>query len=440
MHKLDRFSRNRYDSAIYKNELKKNGVKVYSVLENLDSSPESVILEALLEGMSEYYSKNLAREVMKGLKENALQCKHTGGSPPLGYDVGPDGHLVINESEAEAARLIFDRFSKGLSYDTIIAELNRLGYLTKQGLPFQRNSLYSILTNEKYHGVYVYNKSSSKNHLGMRNTHSYKTDDEIIRIPDGCPRIVGEDVYMKVSGIIAENREAPARNRPKERYFLGSFIRCGYCDRSMYGNRRYSGRNKRLHITYRCPTHKDRCNNKEINRGYIEAYVLDVIRSTFGVKKSVEKMIKKVNRYIDKNMEHINKQIASSTDELMELNQKIDNVMSMITGGMSYDEIYETMDKLQAEKSTVLMRIEKLSATISHTYDDNDIDDIMSQCKTCLSSPSSVDGRLFFKRVLKNILVYRDYVEINLRTGLGVNDNFDTTLTIDRKEIYALSS
>lgn len=149
VHKLDRFSRNRYDSAIYKNELKKNGVKVYSILENLDSSPESVILEALLEGMSEYYSKNLAREVMKGLKENALQCKHTVGSPPLGYDVDPDGHLVINESEAEAVRIIFDRFSKGLSYDTIIAELNRKGYLTKQGLPFQRNSLYSILTNEK---------------------------------------------------------------------------------------------------------------------------------------------------------------------------------------------------------------------------------------------------------------------------------------------------
>lgn len=233
----------------------------------------------------------------------------------------------------------------------------------------------------------------------MRNTHSYKSDDEIIRIPNGCPRIVGEDVYMRVSSIIAENREATARNRPKERYFLGSFIRCGYCNRAMYGNRRYRGRNKNLYVTYRCPTHKDRCNNKEINRGYIEAYVLDVIRSTFGMRKNVEKLIKKVNQYIDKNMENINKQIATSTGELMAINQKIDNVMSLITGGMSYDEIYETMDKLQAEKSIVLTRIEKLAATISHTY--NDIDDIMSQCKTCLNSPSSVDGRLFFKRVLK---------------------------------------
>ena len=66
VHKLDRFSRNRYDSAIYKKQLKDNGVHVESVLERLDDSPESVILESLLEGMSEYYSKNLAREVLKG--------------------------------------------------------------------------------------------------------------------------------------------------------------------------------------------------------------------------------------------------------------------------------------------------------------------------------------------------------------------------------------
>jgi site-specific DNA recombinase len=102
VHKLDRFSRDRYDSAFYKRQLKKNGVRLISVLENLDDSPESIILESVLEGMAEYYSRNLAREVMKGMKETALQCKHTGGKPPLGYDVAPDGTYVINEQEAKA--------------------------------------------------------------------------------------------------------------------------------------------------------------------------------------------------------------------------------------------------------------------------------------------------------------------------------------------------
>ena len=97
VHKLDRFSRDRYDSAIYKKKLKKNHVKLCSVLERMDDSPESIMMEAVLEGMSEYYSKNLAREVMKGMNETALQCKHTGGCPPLGYDLDKNHHLIVNE-------------------------------------------------------------------------------------------------------------------------------------------------------------------------------------------------------------------------------------------------------------------------------------------------------------------------------------------------------
>ena len=85
VHKLDRFARNRYDSAVSKAKLKSNGVRIVSVLEHFDDSPESIITEGLLEAMSEYYSANLSREVMKGMKENALSCKHTGGKPPLGY-------------------------------------------------------------------------------------------------------------------------------------------------------------------------------------------------------------------------------------------------------------------------------------------------------------------------------------------------------------------
>ena len=123
VHKLDRFARNRYDSAVYNRELKKNGVLVYSVLENLDNSPESIMMEAVLEGMSEYYSQNLSREVMKGMKENAIQCKHTGGIPPLGYDLDADKRLIINPREAEAVKLIFDLYHNGYGYSYILDSL-----------------------------------------------------------------------------------------------------------------------------------------------------------------------------------------------------------------------------------------------------------------------------------------------------------------------------
>lgn len=133
VHKLDRFARNRYDSAVCKKQLKANGVRVVSVLEHFDDSPESIITEGLLEAMSEYYSANLSREVMKGMKENALSCKHTGGRPPLGYKVGTDMRLEIDENEASHVRFIFDSILNGMTYSEIISELNLRGVKTKKG-------------------------------------------------------------------------------------------------------------------------------------------------------------------------------------------------------------------------------------------------------------------------------------------------------------------
>lgn len=132
VHKLDRFSRDRYDSALYRHKLKEQGVKLISVTENFDDSPESVILESVIEAMSEYYSKNLARETMKGLIENAYQCRHNGGKPPLGYDVDPTTHnYVINEKEAAVVRKIFDMYLNGDSYEAIVTYMNAHGCRTK---------------------------------------------------------------------------------------------------------------------------------------------------------------------------------------------------------------------------------------------------------------------------------------------------------------------
>ena len=87
---------------------------------------------------------------MKGMKENALQCKHTGGVPPLGYDLDADKRLIINPREAEAVKLIFDLYHNGYGYSYILDSLFERGFKTKNGKDFQKNSLYGILTNPKY--------------------------------------------------------------------------------------------------------------------------------------------------------------------------------------------------------------------------------------------------------------------------------------------------
>jgi len=138
--KQDRFARNRYDFAVYKRELKSFGIRVISIKQPLDDSrPESVIMESMLEAFAEYYSRNLAEETMKGLKENAYHCKHTGGVPSLGYDVNTETKkYVINEEEAIAVRLIFNMARQGHGYGQIIHELNSKGFYTKRGKPSEK--------------------------------------------------------------------------------------------------------------------------------------------------------------------------------------------------------------------------------------------------------------------------------------------------------------
>ncbi|KNF10110.1 site-specific recombinase [Gottschalkia purinilytica] len=224
VHKLDRFSRNRYDIAFYKKQLKKNGVRLVSVLENLDDSPESIILESVLEGMAEYYSANLAREIMKGLKETALQCKHTGGKPPLGYDVAEDKTYIINKKEAQTVKIIFEIYSNGFGYNKIIDKLNNEGYKTKTGKNFGKNSIHDILKNEKYRGIYAFNRTARKEN-SKRNHRKSKPSSEIIRIEGGIPRIIDDNIWNKVRKRMDSNKNAT--NRAKETYLLSGLVYCG---------------------------------------------------------------------------------------------------------------------------------------------------------------------------------------------------------------------
>lgn len=437
VHKLDRFSRNRYDSAMYKRTLKLNGVRVYSVLENLDDTPESIMLESLLEGMSEYYSKNLAREVMKGMKETALQCKHTGGVPPLGYYVNQDKKLSVDEKEAETVRLIFDRYANGYTYGEIIAELNQRNMYTKRGSSFGKNSLYSILTNEKYAGVYVYNKTSSKDVFHRRNSHKYKDDDMIIKIPHGCPQIVSTNVYQAVQDRIAENRHLSGMYNTQHKYLLTGFVICGYCGRRMTGNRRYCGRNKSLYVSYRCHAHADQCISKEINRYYLEDYVLLKIKEHFGYKNQVAKVYHKVSRYIAKNAKALADEISALSAQLDDVNMAVSNLAEAVEKGVCLDDIFTRSEQLEEQKRQLEKEILRKNEIRSISFTDSDIEETWKQCKALIKCPTHPSNRVFLKKVLKNIIIKRDGVIITLNTGLSVHDDFDTVIFATRDEIYS---
>lgn len=195
VHKFDRFARNRYDHALYEKRLEDNGVKLLSVLEQLNDSPESVILKPVLTGMNEYYSLNLSREVKKGLNENALKCVHNGGTVPLGYDIGEDRRYIINE--AEIVRTIFKLYLNGVGYANIADMLNKEGYRNKAGKEFRKTSVRDFLLNEKFVGNYVYGKKDKNGKLTGKE----------IKIEGGMPQIISSEDFYRVQERINKRKK-----------------------------------------------------------------------------------------------------------------------------------------------------------------------------------------------------------------------------------------
>ena len=130
VYKLDRFSRNKYETAIHKKTLRDNGVKVLSAMENIPDTPEGIILESLLEGMNQYYSAELAQKVSRGMKETRKKGLYQGGTLLYGYML--DGRkIIINQSEAEVVRYIYSEYSRGIYVRDIIKALDTQGITYK---------------------------------------------------------------------------------------------------------------------------------------------------------------------------------------------------------------------------------------------------------------------------------------------------------------------
>jgi site-specific DNA recombinase len=419
VHKLDRFSRDRYDSAFYKRELRKNKVQICSVLENLDDSPESIILESVITGMAEYYSKNLAREAMKGMRETAYQCKHTGGKPPFGYKVNPDTRLYeIEEREAEGVKLIFQWVVEGKGYDQIIRELNARGYYTRKGQPFGKNSIHEILRNEKYKGVYIFNRAAEKDINGMRNNHNKKTEGEVIRIKGGLPAIVDEGVFDAVAAIISSRKHMVSCRQAKETYLLTSKIICGECGKGFGGARKFSGRGKRLYVTYRC-FNRDKsadiaCKNPEIQRDYIGKYVLNEISKIIFNDEDAAKWLEKYREYRAKNDVNGQKRIEDMMAEVQRIETKIENLaFSIAESASSSRSLVAIIDQLEQQKQDIERQIkeaERLTKVLDVT--EEDIRYHYGRARELFRTGELPEMRQLINLYVEQVVVYREHVEI----------------------------
>lgn len=229
VHKFDRFSRNREDSVVYKSLLKKEyGIPVISISEPLDPDDKmSVIMEAFLEAMAEYYSLNLSGEVKKGQLE-----KHSKGelqtNPSFGYDVS-NNKLIINENESKVVKMIFEQYAiDNLPMMNIAKNINALNIKTKRGSHFENRTIYYMLNNPVYIGKLRYTP-------GRRN--SYDFDDPNTILVDGQHEpIIDLELWNSVQMKLAKNAKW---KKPKQhidlnpKHWTKGLVRCKECGCTM---------------------------------------------------------------------------------------------------------------------------------------------------------------------------------------------------------------
>lgn len=351
--KIDRFGRNREEIAFNKYRCKKNGVKVVYVAESIPDSPEGVILESVLEGMAEYYSIQLSQNILRGQRASAEKCQSTGGNRPLGYLTDPKTKkFVIDPETAPTVRLVFDMYAKGSTVAEIVEELNAKGLRTLRGGKFTKNSLHSMLKNEKYIGVY-----------------SYKDQ---VRIEGGVPAIIEPETFAKVQEMLKINKRAPAHTWSRADYILTDKLFCGHCGSKMAGE---SGTSKTgaKHNYYICTKRKREraCNKKAVRKEWIEGIVIDKVLELLQDETLLNFIADGVFDYYKK-VKTDEDQSAGIRVQLAEVDKAQANIMKAVEAGLFSAATKKRMDELEEQRIALeaeLSHIELVQSwEISHDY------------------------------------------------------------------------
>ena len=321
--KLDRFARNRYDSAHYKSVLKRNGVKVVSAKEAIAEDSTGILLESLLEGYAEFYSVELSEKIHRGQKENALKGLNNGGGIPLGYVLGKDQRLEIDPLTAPLVVEIFTRYAEGETVRSIVKSLNERGLRTRRNEPFRTSSFNSLFKNRKYIGEYQY---------------------QDVIIPGGVPAIVPQELFDRVQIRMERNKRAPAASKAEESYLLATKLFCGKCGKMMVGECGKSHTGKKHHY-YKCGNSKRKtgCDKKAVKKDWIEELVVSKTMEMLHNDKALDRL---ADSLVDFQQQE-NTDIPILRHQLEETTRGIENLLNAIQQGILTPSTRERLMRLE---------------------------------------------------------------------------------------------
>lgn len=339
--KFSRFARNREDSIVYKSMLRKQcGIDVISVSEQIGEDKTSVLIEALLEAMDEYYSINLAEEVVRGMTEKAHRGGVMGGQP-FGYR-SENGKIRIDEEQARTVRKIFADFNAGIPMRKIANDLNASGIRTKYGNQWDNRGIEYLLRNVAYLGKSHWTPEPEKS------KHAEKLSEKTI-ITDSHEAIISEEDFAQAQERIAELKRThiykahPQHGKP---FMLKGLCRCSHCGATLVRSSD-SGLQCHRYTTGKC-TVSHYISFHNINRLVTEKLQADLENPALDVSAFL------------KQQTAVKPDISAQETQLRKLRQQMKRVKEAYASGV------DTLEEYKENKSAIQKQIDAVEESIQN--------------------------------------------------------------------------
>ena len=293
--KFSRFTRKREHAVAFKSQLRRKGIRVVSITEQAEDNATGRLLEGIIESVDEYYSENLAQEVVRGMREAALRGFFLGSKAPFGYRKVKvsDGAkerpiLEVDPATAPVVRELFEKSLRGSGLKELCKELNERG-VTNRGKRWNKGGLHYVLRNEAYTGAAVWGRTSKGQEAA-----------DPVRVEGAWPALVSRELFDDVQQAMSDR--APKVQRPARvgsPYLLSGLLRCGVCGKPYSAQGAKSGQ----FAYYICGTlfreGAGTCSARYLNAPKLETFVVEKIRERILNEETIVALVQLVAEEID---------------------------------------------------------------------------------------------------------------------------------------------
>jgi len=410
-YKSNRIARNILNALMFENDMEKLGIKVIYAKEEFGNNAAGRFALRTMMNVNQFFSENMAEDIKRNQADNALNCR-ANGPAPYGYKTGDDGKFIVDEERARIVQEIFRRVEKGETFVTILEDLNGRKIKTRTGGEWKKSSFYSLLHNERYTGIYIFNG---------------------IHIEGGMPKIIERDLFEKVQTKLKTKKNPQGRKRADDGiYLLTGKLFCGKCHSHMIG---MSGTSKNgdSHYYYVCNEKRTNgsCDKKAVRRDFLENKIAKAICDYILQPKVMNWIVDQVLTYQNTNDKQL--EISELKAQHKEAKKAIDNILKAIEQGIFTASTKQRLEELESKCALLSAQISSAEVESGKAVTRAELLAYLEHFKTADYTNKECQKELF-DTFVKAIYLYDD--RITLTFDLNDGNTEDVALSIDEIEKY----